>query len=388
MNTNREESRMMFKERPEAVIELDWRKNIRLPGSVKMRINITTVYSGENSGCFLQAWALNQQLSNMGHDVYFRGYKFNNYTPRIKFINFTKCCLRFRWRRAIDLIIKNRDYKYFQKTVKVSDNKILPDLTFFGSDTLWNFDDPYFAKHTSFFTGADIGDCPKFAYSISVGSTSKENFLRHTEAIQHIQNFKNIAVRDKHTRSVLAEIYPSENIVKTIDPTMLLNREDYLQHFSVKTPTPTKSLVIYYFGTIPAPVWKELRAFAKEKGLTIVNVGLHNDNDADMSVVATPAKFISAFANAEYIFTNTFHGCVFSTIFNKQFATDGINKKKIACFLEEFSLCDRVVRTAGDVEMVLTTPVNYSYVNELVEEGRKRSIDYLNNCIREVKAHE
>ena len=43
------------------------------------------------------------------------------------------------------------------------------------------------------------------------------------------------------------------------------------------------------------------------------------------------------FPQGEYVFTNTFHGCVFSTIFNKQFATDGIHKKKIEGFLQLLS---------------------------------------------------
>ena len=51
-------------------------------------------------------------------------------------------------------------------------------------------------------------------------------------------------------------------------------------------------------------------------------------------------------------------------------------------------MCDRVAGEEKDVATVLSTPVNYDRVNELIKEGRERSIAYLNRCIREVEEHE
>jgi len=351
-----------------------------------MRINIVTVFKTENCGSFLQAWALKEQLSAAGHDVCYADYKgsVNAYYSCLS--NAAKCCLRLRFKRATHILKKTFAFKKVQNGLKIVSSEEKADLCFFGSDTLWNFDNIFFAKEVSFFTGANV-KIPCYAYSISVASTSKEKLLKVDGAVENIQKFKGIAVRDKHTEDVISEIYPREKMVRTVDPTMLLDKEVYIKHFSSKESFPQKTLVVYHFGVIPGDMWKALKEFAQKRGLEIVNVGMY-EKQFDRSIVAVPTNFISAFANAEYIFTNTFHGCVFSTIFNKQFATDGIHKKKIEGLLEEFSLLDRVVSSAEDVERVLTTPVDYDQVNALVKEKRKASIDYLNRCIHEVKDHE
>lgn len=353
-----------------------------------MKICITTVFKTENCGSFLQAWALKEQLSAGGHEAYFRDYKKTFDSRLSKITGIIKCCLRLRLRRAWDMWRRSADFKCFQKQLKVADSKENDaDLYIFGSDTLWNFEDKFFRDNAPFFTGADIQK-PCYTYAMSLGSTSQNCLVENYVAVKGIQKFKGIAVRDQHTQDVLSGIYPQEKMCRTVDPTMLWDKETYLAHFSAKLPYAQKSLVVYYFGRVPDALWTALKAFARKKGLAIVNVGLDKDHEADMSVVGSPAKFISAFASAEYIFTNTFHGCVFSTIFNKQFATDGAHKKKIEGFIREFSLIDRIVSAAEDVEKVLTRPVDYDRVNALVKEGRERSGAYLNGVIAEVKDYE
>lgn len=352
-----------------------------------MKTDILTVFKAENCGSFLQAWALKEQLSSMGNAVRFCDYsqQFNLITNTI--VGAVKCCLKLRFKRATNILKKNIDFKNFQKKLKVVDiAKDKADMYFFGSDTLWNFQDAYFKRQIPFFMGVGIKK-PCYAYSISVGSTPKDVFVGCDEVVKNIQKFKKIAVRDKHSEDVVSAVYPKENIVRTIDPTLLIDKDVYIRNYAIKRDCFKKKLLIYYFGEIPKALWEEIVAFARKKDLTILNVGAY-DERYDKNVVASPKNFISAFSNAEYIFTNTFHGCVFSTIFNKQFATDGVCKKKIEGFLEEFSLLGRVVKTGDDVEKVFLTPVDYDEVNKLVAEARKRSIGYLQNAIDEVKCSE
>lgn len=350
-----------------------------------MKVCIITVFKAQNCGSFLQAWALKEQLSSIGNEVSFSDYK----TPRSiinKTITVIKCCLKLNFRRANDVIKKAKAFSRCQKNLKIQKGNAKADIYFFGSDTLWNFNDKFFSENVSFFTGGNINK-PCYAYAISVASTAKEVFMQELEGIKNIQKFKQIAVRDSHTESVLLGIYPKEQLVKVVDPTMLMDNQQYIKSFSTKRPVCEKSLVIYYFGVLPENIWRAIKEFAQKKGLKTVAVGIY-EKQFDYAIVPTPENFITEFANAEYIFTNTFHGCVFSTIFNKQFATDGIRKKKIEGFLEEFSLFDRVVACPEDIEKVLTAPINYQHVNTLVENCRSRSIDYLTRAIDEVKVNE
>lgn len=349
-----------------------------------MKVCIRTVFKTENCGSFLQAWALKEALSSMGHDVCFNDYNYSVLKSNV--VAFLKCCLRLRFRRAGDVVRKTLGFKNCQKDLKIVNGIGEAGLCFFGSDTLWNFEEDFFVKQTSFFTGEKL-QVPCYTYAISVGSTLPEKFQENSLAVRNIQKFKRIAVRDEHTKEAISKVYPCENIIKTVDPTMLIDKEVYIKRFSAVKSCCPKSLLIYYFGDIPEATRQALREFARKKELAIVYVGMH-EKGFDHSFVGIPSNFITAFANAEYIFTNTFHGCVFSIIFNKQFATDGVHKKKIESLLEEFALCDRVLHSSDDLEQVLTSSVDYVQINALINEKRDDSQKYLDHAMREVNDSE
>ena len=352
-----------------------------------MKIRIFTVFKSENCGSFLQAWALKEQLSSNENTVLFCDYVITENSLHKKIINAIKCCVKLNFKRANNILEKTKNFRKLQKELNVTHVEDHADINFFGSDTLWNFDDKFFFDNACFFTGGNV-KTPCYTYSISVASTSKEKILNMNDTINNIDKFNKIAVRDNHTESLLSEIYPNKEIIRTIDPTLLVDKDLYIKNFSLNDFSHKKKLVIYHFDAIPDATWNVLKSFAKKKELEIVNVGMHGDCNADASIVPTPSNFISAFSNAEYIFTNTFHGCIFSTIFNKQFATDGVHKKKIEGFLDEFSLNDRVITSAEDIEKVFETPVDYERVNKLVNQKREKSIQYLKDCIQEVSANE
>lgn len=345
-----------------------------------MRIGIRTVFKTDNCGSFLQAWALKEHLTSLGNDVHFCDYKTAFGTRKNRIIGVVKCCLRLRFKRAKSIINRHSQFQKERESLSVMDpSKCNADIYLFGSDTLWNFDDATFREYSPFFTGSGI-EKPCFAYSISVGSTEKERFSKNKEAIENIKRFRKISTRDSHSTGVLSEFYPAESIVQTIDPTLLLNKDEYTKKFAIKPLCDQKSIVIYYFGDISDELWAQIKAFAHKNNLKIINVGLYEDR-FDISEAPFPQNFITAFANAEYIFTNTFHGCVFSVIFEKRFATNGIDKKKIKGFLEEFSLIDRAVSSPDEIEGVLNTPIDYGRTNALIAESRMRSIKYLESVI-------
>ena len=340
-----------------------------------MKIGITTVFKTENSGSFLQAWALSKAISKDGEDVCFCNYK-DPYTLKARLTVILKRCLKFRFKRAAFSLKKASEYKRMQKRLSIANDKgHKADRYVLGSDTLWNFADKYFATNSDFFTGAYL-DKPKYAYSISVGSTSKECFLENTVAVESIKHFEKIAVRDGHTEQILSEIYPKEKIVRTVDPTLLLNKEVYVKEFAKAPFIKDRYLLVYYYGDISLTLWEHLQLFAKQKRLKLVNLGIY-ESKYDINVVPSPANFITAFKNADYILTNTFHGCVFSLLFNKQFATDGINKKKIEGLLNDFALSDRAFAEEGELARVLDAPIDYDTANRLVEEKREQSFSFL-----------
>ena len=135
--------------------------------------------------------------------------------------NIIKCCLRLKFRKAENIVERSIAFKKCHKGLKVAKPKEVADLCFFGSDTIWNFDAKFFEDNVAFFTGGNV-ESPCYAYSVSVASTSKESLMKMDGAVENIQKFKGIAIRDNHTEEVLSDIYPREKILRTVDPTMLM----------------------------------------------------------------------------------------------------------------------------------------------------------------------
>ena len=352
-----------------------------------MKISIETVFKTENPGSFLQAWALKTKLEELGNEVYFSDYKKQGNTFRQRASRTIKCCIKGRFQLAFADIMKGVKFHIAKKVFKVrkqTDHAI--DLHIFGSDTIWNIEDELFYEYADFFTGKNVNK-PCYSFSASVGSTSKETFIQNSAICEQILKFKKVAVRDEQSHEVLSAFYPKENIVRTIDPTLLISQDAYVKHFQTKRATKDKYLLIYYFGALTDEMLAEIKNFAKEKNLKIVRVGLY-DRKADVSIISSPENFISAFYHADYILTNTFHGCVFSTIFNKQFITDAINKKKVLCYLEQFSLTDRIMKAPSDFKTLMLSDINYETVNEAIQFEAEKSTNYLKEIIKGEESYE
>ncbi len=99
-----------------------------------------------------------------------------------------------------------------------------------------------------------------------------------------------------------------------------------------------------------------------------------------------PAEFVNLIRNAEYVFTDSFHGSVFSMLYQKQFlvftryAENSMSSKnsRIDSFCENYGLTDR--RYNGDIYAV-DNEIEYNSVLERVEEHRQKSKAFLDNAL-------
>ena len=83
--------------------------------------------------------------------------------------------------------------------------------------------------------------------------------------------------------------------------------------------------------------------------------------------------------NAEYEITNSFHGTVFSLIFNKKLIVDYLSDKgkniRLENILKLFNLEDRVLRKNNYLS--LCKGIDYEKVNKILVVEREKSINYL-----------
>lgn len=346
-----------------------------------MKVGIVTVFKTENPGSFFQAWALQHKLKELGAEAVFADYKILP-SKRWRYIKeLVKSCVKLKFHGAFNRLKRTKKYrKYRKKTGMIAKRNVGADAYVYGSDTIWNFADGFFSECAGFFTGENVS-APRYAYAASAGSTSKEVFYGHTEACNAIRGFNGIAVRDVWTESLVKGLDYEKEILRVVDPTLLYPASEYKKYFYNGQKKKDKVFLVYYFGTIPKDTWKEIQRFAQAKGLQVVRLCLPNSKGPD-KVLVEPKSFIQYYSDAEYVFTNTFHGCAFSVIFKKNFVTDVIDKKKVLDLMEHFGLQERIIENAEQLKDVYNRPVDFGEVNDILKKDIALSEQFLRTVVQ------
>lgn len=269
------------------------------------KIAIVTVYDAvDNLGSFLQAHALSIFLTQSGYSVSFLPYR-----TKLKAIAelFKKLP---PYRSLFTRISRISKFLKAWRLLKIEpiENASSNDLIIYGSDEIWNMDNPYFA--VPFFFGGTIRDRPKLAYAISVGAMKESTLEAHEEIASHISAFRYICVRDEYTKHMLLprfDVLGLANVHPVCDPTLLLPLEAMEQPVrQFKKPY----LLVYSYG-IDSYMIGHLRRFAKEKGLILVSASFWHPW-VDKVWSCSPMEFSYIIRHAEYVFTTTFHGAIFA----------------------------------------------------------------------------
>lgn len=346
-----------------------------------MKIGVVTVFKTENCGSFWQAWALQSVLQKMGHEVRFLPYvKLLEGRATVAFQIF-KCCVKGRFSTARFLMKRRTSFLKAQKSFQIRGKTEGLDACVFGSDTIWNFADSFFREQSDFFLGAGV-TYPKIGYAVSAGSTTAEDFFSMEGAASAAAAFSAISVRDSNMADILNSV-GLRDTATVLDPTMLLSEEQYPVCSDVSLPE--RYVFVYYFGRMSDEIYSQLSEFCREKGLEAVHMGFP-DKRFPRNVANAPADFIQCYRNAEYVFTNTFHGCIFSVLFNKVFATDGMEKKKIADLIERFDLSSQCVSDGRSLAACFAWRIDYGSVNGKLSRYREESLAFLEGALLAVEA--
>lgn len=265
-----------------------------------MNIAITTVYQPfTNLGSFLQAYALKIFLEKNDHKVEFVKTS-NHFESAIKLISNARP-FRSYLLRIQKLFHSLQDLNRLSYT---SYNNPNIDCYVWGSDEIWNITNEFFCR--PIFFGYDIEAKPKIGYAISAGHATSSDFKKHSDLTLNVKNFDLILCRDKHTQNLLKENYGLETDT-VIDPTLLVNVSELSEN--IRLPKQ-KYLLVYTYG-IDNKMIEIIKQFASKYNLQIVSPCFWHIW-ADKTIECSALQFSTLVANAEYVFTTTFHGAIFS----------------------------------------------------------------------------
>ena len=367
-------------------------------------ISIVTPYNGINAGSYWQAYSLMHTLKSMGYSVFFvelsntgalkEALSSKKFVSFLKFLNCqslrettkSKVPLFRNWFRTTKCNVKKLrsylkrfdEYKTAQKIFQILSKEKATKISkyiFLGSDTIWNLDSPYYMNNNKIYWGSFFKENNVASYAVSVANTSFETIKNHSFTKSCLQCMGSISVRDKHTKEIIKRL-TDKTVFQVCDPTMLLEKEDFIS-FLVNYAAPKKKFIfLYLFAPLSAPQQTALKKLAIEKGLTIIN-GTCCRQHCDINMLSSPYSFLQHMAYAEYVITDTFHGNIFSIIFNKNFVCIDRNKNKVTDLLEAFELLDRKSNDELLLDLILEKPIDYEKPNQIKSKLKADSLDYI-----------
>lgn len=274
-----------------------------------MKIGIVTIYESiTNLGSFLQAYAMKTVLEEIGHEVFFVQKQ-----PTLQAIK--KCVFKINPKR--EFFLRFQKAKYFYQDIKklqliqpeeIEKNHI--DVLLYGSDEIWNLENIYFAD--PLFWGGNQQNVKKVAYAISIGAMSNDTVAQNQELCSLVSEFDEILVRDKRTHEfVKQQIGKDAEFV--CDPTILAP----LKRYVTECPIPREPYLLVYTYGVDKPMEERIVHFARKRGLKIVSPCFWHFW-ADQIIECSALDFSTLVAGAQYVFTSTFHGAIFTLLNHKQ----------------------------------------------------------------------
>jgi len=299
-----------------------------------MRTATITFHAPNNNGSFFQAYALQKVLTEVigaeNEIIDYRSEKqINQYSvfrPVRSARDLVKNVVSLLHYRPINT--HNQRYeamreRYFKMTNRCSTLEEVQqtadsyDAVFAGSDQIWNTGAPDFSEA---YLLPNVNP-RKIAYAISFGSFSAEAELMKYK--DEIEDFYRISVREESAKNHL-EKQISRPVDVTVDPTLLLEREDYLC-MADALPLVKGNYIFFYSISYPDEVVRAAKRIADQIGIPIITVftSFHTiaceRHGIKVLYDAGPREFINLLSNAKLVLTNSFHGTAFAIVMHKPF---------------------------------------------------------------------
>ena len=339
---------------------------------------IVTFHDGFNFGAFLQVYALQNRLAELGIEN-----EIINYKNRKHWLNEYLCFLRTKdpvklCRNIIKIVKFRKAQKQLRQTKYLSSAKALNGHSYegviFGSDEVWNYNNPLFGKDLFYF-GKGVNSKKLISYAASFGSINKDDEF-DGEASALIRKFSAVSVRDENSFAIANKITGTE-AARVLDPTLLYD-------FTGKeVECKYDNFIMLYTTGLNPEAQKAVADYAEKKGKKLVSVGWMNRFCKINEIAIGPFEFLGFVKKADEIITSMYHGTLFSIKYNKQFCVISdpyrVNKMSV---LKTLGTEDRIC-AGNDIESIMARKIEYETVNQILKREREKSEWFILNAVRE-----
>lgn len=372
------------------------------------RIGIITYHHHSNYGTMLQAYALQHQVAAMGYESELIDYTQSDAISALEMLKLRIKRLpvyirEFKKYRTLavhkeDFAQKHAKFEmFYEKYLRISNThytqlqQLMDDPPVYngylvGSDQTWN---PFMAKSLEAFFLPFVKDnrakgC--YAPSVAVNTLTADQERMYKE---NLANFAFLSCREKDGAELLQKI-TGKPVEHVLDPTLLLDRDQWMEHSTYKAPD--KPYILAYFLGEKAWHREAVEQLRKQTGWDVITLPAafyEMDNPQYEQVWGGPEEFLALIDGAKLICTDSFHGTIFAMNFQKNFYTfcktddtDGSSENsRLYSVLEQMNLSDRIVKK-GCVPAL--EEIDYQEPYARLQEARVRSLAYLKNMLEEI----
>lgn len=370
-----------------------------------LKIGILTLPIAENYGGILQAVALYRYLHNQGHDVVLI-YKDSYQKPLKKivknillssafdFLNIkrVKNHKELQKRKAFHrTFVEKEIYKisenlYTKQDLENFANKENFDAVIVGSDQVWRkayINDKHYKSY--FLDFVDGNKTKKIAYAASFGKDYWEGKDDIEDIAKLLSDFKAVSTREKSGVAICKNSFGFSDAKHVLDPTMLMDKEFYIDEIISKYDTSRVSkggLLTYVLDEEDEK--KEIIDFVKEN--MPINKVYHLKGFNTSQTTYSVPEWLASFSNADFVVTDSFHGMVFSIIFEKDFlviGNEGRGLDRFVSLLTLLGLEDRLILNKSELNKEKLKKIDFINVKEILNKEQKISEEFLEKNIGE-----
>ena len=282
------------------------------PQTTNPKIGLITFHSSINYGTMLQAYALQKYLIMIGYECVIIDYVTkahereyfpeknckkpkNDFTRYEKFMHFMQNKMILTEKRYHTAKELEQDFPEF-------------DIYLTGSDQVWNLDFVYDVTPIYFLNLSQFRN--RIAYGPSIGKCNPKKMCLYKK---YLKEYQYIFPRENSTAQSLSK-FLNKTIEAVVDPTLLLNREEWKK--MVKPSKRISPYLLFYIAEDDAYSFKKAKKVAKALGgLNIVAISyekIYKGYHVYNCTSAGPIDFLNLIFNADFVFTTSFHGSIFS----------------------------------------------------------------------------
>lgn len=366
------------------------------------KIGIITFHNSYNCGSMLESYAIYRKMCEIDPNAEIINFSsngqkkiYNVFEKNTSLKNLIKNFLVFPHKKQI--LTNNNKYeefknKYFKLSKEYTENDLINDeysILVAGSDQIWNitiddYNDAYFLSFSN--------KAKKIAYAPSFGS---KNIMKNTDNLNKykklISKFDALSVREENGRKWIKELTGMDAEV-LIDPTLLYNHNFY-DNIIDNTCTPEFKYIFFYCPSFDRNLCKFVKKVSLKYNLPVICWSSKSYYKKfiytfgfKLPKYESPSVYLSLIKNAELVFTTSFHGTIFSTIYKKCFFTlknGGMygDDDRVITLLKQLDITERLIEPFYDEKYDYLKEMNYSNYDKNLKKLQSKAQKYIKENI-------